>query len=93
MERSRFMTALIVCAYSLLAGLSLAIFSNITQFHRYIFSLLALYIGIRFFKNFERLGFRIAFFVLAILFFFLTTIIYAMYIYAKEHPELFTNVS
>ena len=93
MERSRFMTALIVCVYSLLAGLSLAMFSNIEQFHRYIFSLLALYIGIRFFRSFDRLALRITFIALAIVFFFVTTLIYAMYIFVKEHPEMLTNAS
>jgi len=92
-ERSKFMTALIVFLYSLLAGISLSLFSSITQIHKYIFSLLALYIGIRFFKNFERLGLRITFFVLAIFFCLIGIFINAIIVAIKENPDLFTNMS
>ncbi len=92
-QRSPLMMGLIIALYATAAGLCLAFFTNITDFFRYAFSLLALFIGIRFFKNYDRLAYRIIFIVFAIIFFLLFTVVYAMFIFYKENPELFTNVS
>ncbi|CAM3948041.1 hypothetical protein L1N85_00560 [Paenibacillus alkaliterrae] len=81
----RFKTALWLIGYTFLAGLMLAIFSMLTEIYKYLFSLLALYIGIRFFRRFETLGMRIAFFVLAIVFYLLIAVIIAAVIYLRDN--------
>lgn len=86
--RFNFATALWVLFYAALAGASLALFSLIPSMIKYIFSLLAIYIGIRFFRRFETIGLRITFIVLAIILYFLFVIIATMIQYIKDHPEL-----
>lgn len=71
----KFKTTLWVILYALMAGGSLAIFSTLTEFIKYIFSLLAIYIGIRFFRRFETIGLRISFVVLSIVMYFVVVII------------------
>lgn len=90
-ERSPWMTGLIITLHSLLAGVLLSLFAHTAQFHKYIFSLVALYIGIRFFKRFDKLSHRIIFIVLAIVIYFVCAIVYAMYLFIQEHPELMTT--
>lgn len=75
-----------VVGYTFLAGLMLALFTQIEEMYRYLFSLLALYLGIRFFRRYETLGLRITFFVLGVVFFLLITVIIAAIIYIKDHP-------
>lgn len=79
-------TSFWVILYSFLAGVSLALFANIPDLIKYVFSLLALYIGIRFFRRFETVSLRVAFIVLAIVFYFLAALCYAMYVYIKDNP-------
>jgi hypothetical protein len=79
-------TSFWVILYAFLAGISLALFANIGDFIKYVFSLLAIYIGIRFFRRFETIGLRVTFIVLAIVFYFLAAICFAMYAYIKENP-------
>ncbi|WP_028611114.1 hypothetical protein [Paenibacillus harenae] len=86
----RLKTTLWVIGYTLLAGSCLAIFSVLTEIYRYIFSLLAIYIGIRFFRRFETLGLRIAFFALGIFFYFLVAVIIAMVLYLRDNPQPIT---
>lgn len=64
----------------------LAIFSMLTEIYKYLFSLLALYIGIRFFRRFESLGLRIAFFVLAVFFYLVITVVVQAVIYLRDNP-------
>jgi hypothetical protein len=71
--------------YTFLAGLMLALFSMLTEVYRYLFSLLALYIGIRFFRRFETIGLRITFFVLAIVFYLLIAVVAAAFIFLKDY--------
>ncbi|OBZ16801.1 MULTISPECIES: hypothetical protein [Bacillales] len=71
--------------YTFLAGLMLALFSMLTEVYRYLFSLLALYIGIRFFRRFETVGLRIAFFVLAIVFYLLIAVVAAAFVFLRDH--------
>ncbi|WP_169083144.1 hypothetical protein [Paenibacillus sp. PL91] len=71
--------------YTFLAGLMLAIFSMLTEIYRYLFSLLALYIGIRFFRRFETVGLRITFFVLAIIFYLLIAVVVAAFIFLRDN--------
>ncbi len=80
-----------VLLYSFLAGFSLSIFAQMDAVVRYIFSLLALYIGIRFFRRFETIGMRVLFVVLAIVFYFVSAIGFSFYFYMQDHPELMTS--
>ncbi|MBD2871444.1 hypothetical protein [Paenibacillus arenilitoris] len=79
-------TTLWVLGYTFLAGTLLAVFSVLTEIYKYIFSLLAIYIGIRFFRRFETLGLRITFFVLGIFFYFLVAVIFAMVAFIRDNP-------
>lgn len=79
-------TSLWVILYALMAGVSLALFANIPDLIKYVFSLLALYLGIRFFRRFETVGLRVTFIVLAIVFYFITAFIFAFYTYLKDNP-------
>ncbi|MFD2116907.1 hypothetical protein ACFSTH_21045 [Paenibacillus yanchengensis] len=88
-ERSPLKNGFLITLHSLLAAVLLSLFAYTPQFHKYIFSLLALYIGIRFFKHFEKLSHRIIFIVLAIILYFLCAFVYAIFLTAKAHPELF----
>ncbi|MEV5024873.1 hypothetical protein [Paenibacillus sp. LPE1-1-1.1] len=83
----RLKTTFWLLAYTFSAGLMLTIFSLIEDFYRYLFSLLALYIGIRFFRRFETLGFRITFFVLSIVFYLLIAVIVSAFIFLRDHPD------
>ncbi|CAM4284835.1 hypothetical protein FHS16_002257 [Paenibacillus endophyticus] len=78
-------------AYTFTAGLLITLFTVIEDFYRYLFSLLALYIGIRFFRRFETLGYRITFFVLSIVFFLIFAVFYSMFIYIKDNPDALTG--
>jgi len=64
----------------------LAIFPFINSPTNLIFSILALIIGIFFFKRFPGIGIRIVFIVLSLLFFFIVTVIITMVIYARTNP-------
>lgn len=89
--RESLKTAFWVFLYSLAAGFSLFLFTQIGQIYKYAFSLLAIYIGIRFFRRFESIGLRIAFIALAVVLYFLAAIIFALYWYVKENPDLFLS--
>ncbi|MHA6484585.1 hypothetical protein ACX1C1_22075 [Paenibacillus sp. strain BS8-2] len=79
-------TSFWVILYAVLAGISLALFAHIGDFIKYVFSLLAIYIGIRFFRRFETIGLRVTFIVLAIVFYFLAAICFAVYTYIQDNP-------
>jgi hypothetical protein len=72
--------------YTFLAGLMLALFSMLTEIYRYLFSLLALYIGIRFYRRYETIGLRITFFVLAIIFYLLIAVVVAAFVFLRDNP-------
>ncbi|WP_270171977.1 hypothetical protein [Paenibacillus sp. SYP-B4298] len=80
-ERSRVFLAVVL--YSLACGILLSLFSVFTNlgFIRYVFSLGVLLLGIRFFKQYESLGGRIAFVVMSIVFYLLTVLIIVAYLY------------
>jgi len=80
-----------IMLFGLLAGLSLFIFSQIDSLFKYAFSLLALYLGYLFFKKYEQLGLRITFIVVAIVFYLLSSISYAMLEFVKNNPEMFNT--
>jgi hypothetical protein len=78
-------TTLWLLGYALAAGLLLALFSMLASIVKYVFSLLALYVGIRFFRRFDSIGFRIGFFALAIVFYFLIVIITQAVIFLQSN--------
>ncbi|QYR23704.1 hypothetical protein KZ483_12875 [Paenibacillus sp. sptzw28] len=82
----RLKNGLIILLYSMGAGLMLAIFSSLRGGINIVFSLLALIIGVLFFRKFPKISTRIIFILLAILFFLLIVIIITMIIYLKRHP-------
>ncbi|OPH53012.1 hypothetical protein BC351_32680 [Paenibacillus ferrarius] len=65
--------------YSVLCGILLTCFSNIQGVTKYIFSLGTLYVGIRFFRQFEQISFRVWFIVLTILLYFIFSLGVALY--------------
>jgi lipopolysaccharide export LptBFGC system permease protein LptF len=72
-----------VILYGISSGTLLTLFSIIPGLNKYIFSLAALYLGFRFFRNYESLKARISFVVLSLLFFFLSIIVYVAVAVAK----------
>jgi len=82
-------TSLVVMFYSLLTGICMALFTQIEGFVKFLFSLLALYIGIRYFRRFETVGMRVLYIVLALVFTFLTILSIVVYMFQQQHPELF----
>ncbi|MCR8656123.1 hypothetical protein [Paenibacillus endoradicis] len=68
-----------VILYAMMAGGTLSLFTTISSFIKYLFSLLAVYIGVRFFRRFETIGLRITFIVLAIIMFFIGVFITVVY--------------
>ncbi len=81
-------TTLWIILYALVAGSLLFAFSQIQGFIKYLFSLLAIYVGIRFFRRYEKLSLRITFIVVAIVFYFMGAFIMAMYLFIQDNPEL-----
>ncbi|MDQ0059584.1 hypothetical protein [Paenibacillus harenae] len=88
----RFKSILWLILYSLAAGVLLAAFSFTPGIWKYMFSLLALYLGIRFFRKYDSIGLRIAFFAVAILFYLLAAVIISIVTYMRDNPDIFNNV-
>ncbi|OMF37513.1 hypothetical protein BK133_05515 [Paenibacillus sp. FSL H8-0548] len=88
----RLKTTFWLLGYAFLTGLMLTVFSLIEEFYRYLFSLLALYLGIRFFRRFETLGLRIGYFVLSVIFYLLIAVIVSMFIYVKQYSDTLPGV-
>ncbi|MFF2887964.1 hypothetical protein [Paenibacillus sp. NPDC057967] len=82
-------TSLVVMFYSLLTGICMALFTQIDGFVKFLFSLLALYIGIRYFRRFETVGMRVLYIVLALVFTFITILSFVVYTFQQQNPELF----
>ncbi|URN93284.1 MAG: hypothetical protein NAG76_15790 [Candidatus Pristimantibacillus lignocellulolyticus] len=79
-----------VILYAMMAGGTLVVFTSLNSFVKYLFSLLTVYIGIRFFRRFETIGLRITFVLLSIFMYFLGVIIYTM-ILVYNNPELLSG--
>lgn len=78
-----FKHAFMITAYAFVCGLLLSLFALIDGLFRFAFSLGALFLGIRFFRDFETMGSRIWFIALSIFFYFVLTIIITMVLYAQ----------
>ncbi len=89
----RIKTILRVFLYSLLAGLFLAVFSQLDHFIKYLFSLLALLMGILFFRKVETTGLRILFVVLALIFYFAAAIIFTAVLFIRDNPDFMSGAA
>lgn len=81
---SKWKTALWVILYSVAIGALLTAFSFTPGFIKYVFSLLALYLIIRFFRKFETWLARICCIVLAVLMYLFGMILTAMIMYIRS---------
>lgn len=79
-------TVLIVIAFSFVCGLCLSLFASISGPLKYLFSLLALLVGIKMFGKLDRVGPRIWFVSLSIIWYLLLTIIIAFVQFAQDNP-------
>ncbi|MUT66833.1 hypothetical protein GOM71_12930 [Paenibacillus sp. NEAU-GSW1] len=70
-----------VILYAAASGVLLGLFSILTAVVKFIFSLLALFLVLRFFKRYERWGARGAFIATALVFFFIFLVCYSAYFY------------
>lgn len=86
-DNSKWKTVLWIALYSIVIGTLLSVFVQIESMIRYVFSLLALYLIVRFFKRFETWGPRIAFIVCSLVVFFLAAIIFVAYTLMQEYPQ------
>ena len=77
-----------VLLYSFMAGICLAIFMQLPGFEKYLFSLLTIYIGFRFFRRFETIGKRILFVVLSVVISLITVVSITAYLFI-QNPEQF----
>ncbi|MFC4775484.1 hypothetical protein ACFO9Q_01625 [Paenibacillus sp. GCM10023252] len=77
--------------YAFLCGGMLALFATIPSLLRFGFSLLAIYIGIRFFRRFEGIGLRAGFIGLSVFYYLLLTLIIALVRYA-QNPDAFNSM-
>ncbi|CAG7622967.1 hypothetical protein ACFQI7_04690 [Paenibacillus allorhizosphaerae] len=76
-----------VIGYSVICAALLLLFSQIQDLLKYVFSLGALYLGIYFFRRHESRGMRIAFVATTVVLYFIFTVMYAMYLFVKQHPS------
>ncbi|MHA7963638.1 hypothetical protein ACX93W_05775 [Paenibacillus sp. CAU 1782] len=88
----RVKTTLRTISYSLLAGLFLALFAQMDHFIKYLFSLLALLMGILYFRKVETTVPRVLFIVLALIFYFVAAIIFAAVAFIRDHPDYMTGM-
>ncbi|MFC5453109.1 hypothetical protein [Paenibacillus aestuarii] len=72
--------------YSVLCGVLLTLYTNLHDMSKFIFSLGALYAGIRFFRRYEQTGQRVWFIVLSVLFYFIFSFGFALYTQVRITP-------
>ena len=85
----RLRTGFLVFLYGMVCGLLLALFPLIESVIRFVFSLLALVLGVYSFRRFQSVRSRIVFVILVFLFFVLFTVVYTMISYYHTHmPNL-----
>lgn len=85
MEASRTSKVLWMLLYSVVTGITLALFTIIDGMIKYLFSLAALYFVIKFFKRSDSLWYRIGFVLLTLLVFFIFIVVLVMYTFMKEN--------
>ncbi|MGN7453946.1 hypothetical protein ACTHPH_03895 [Paenibacillus pasadenensis] len=82
--RERLKTIAVVAGYALLGGALLAMFVLVQSMLRFVFSLIALWLGVRFFRSHESLWRRIGFVVSALVFFFLIVLFVTMVMFIRD---------
>lgn len=82
----RLKSGFLIFLYGMACGLLLAIFPLVESPIRFVFSLLALVLGVYSFRRFESVRSRIVFIVLAIFFFFLFSVVFTIISYMQSHP-------
>jgi len=87
---SRARTGLWIVLYSMAVGLLLVLFTSIAIIVRYVFSLGAIFIGIRFFSKFDKLSHRIWFIGLSIFFFIVFTVLSVIFLIMSGRIDLET---
>lgn len=65
--------------YSVLVGILLTLYASLHDYSKFLFSIGAVYAGIRFFRRFEQTSLRIWFILLSIFFYFAFRIAVAFY--------------
>jgi|GEM_PF-870963 hypothetical protein len=85
-EERKSRTVLIVIAFSFACGICLSLFAIISGPLKYVFSLVALLIGIKMFGRLDRVGPRIWFISLSIIWYLLLTIIITFIQFAQDNP-------
>ncbi|MEW9697813.1 hypothetical protein [Paenibacillus sp. SI8] len=65
--------------YSIICGVLLTLYTNIHDMSKFLFSLGALYAGIRFFRRYEQTSLRVWFIVLSVLLYFIFSLGFALY--------------
>ncbi|MFC5652108.1 hypothetical protein ACFPYJ_23930 [Paenibacillus solisilvae] len=89
----RLKAGFLIFLYGMVCGLLLAIFPVIESIIRFVFSLLALALGVYTFRRFEAVRSRIVFVVLAIFFFLLFTVVFTAISYYHSHPPNLSGAS
>lgn len=79
-------TVLIVIMFSFVCGLCLSLFASVGGPIKYLFSLLALIVGIKMFGKLNRVGPRIWFVSLSIVWYLFLTVIIAFVMYIQDNP-------
>ncbi|WP_166238099.1 hypothetical protein [Paenibacillus turpanensis] len=75
-----------VAGNALVCALCLAVFSLLNDFSKYIFSLGAFFMGLRFFRNYDTWGVRWAFLGTTVALYFLLSIVYVAIAYVQGWP-------
>lgn len=88
----RLKNTLWLLAYSLAAGVLLALFAVIGSVIKYLFSILALYLGFRFFRKYDSLAMRIMFILFAIILYFVSTLVFVTINFIMQNPDMMTGV-
>ncbi|CDN44680.1 MULTISPECIES: hypothetical protein [Paenibacillus] len=70
--------------YGIACGLLMTLFVMVPGVIRFVFSLVALWLGLRFFRAHETVWRRVGFVFVSILFFILSVIAYTMYVFVKH---------
>lgn len=88
MEGSRTSRVLWTLFFALLTGLTLALFTLIEGMIKYLFSLAALFLAVKYFKRGDTLGYRIFYIVFALIVFFVFITVMVTYTYMKENYNI-----
>jgi hypothetical protein len=89
-NQSRAKTVMWIVLYGAAIGLLLMLFTSISIIVRYVFSLGAIFVGIRFFSKFDKLSHRVWFIVLSLFFFMFFTLLSVIFLIMTGRIDLET---